>query len=109
MIHLLLADGDAGALLGNPLVMIVPIFILFFFMILRPQRRQQQEVRKMLENLKKNDRVVTIGGIRGSVLSVNRDIDEIVIKVDDTTKLRMTVSAISRVETADGKSETAAT
>ena len=53
----------------------------------------------MLGAIKKNDRVVTAGGIYGIVASVNREADEVVVKVDETTntKLRMTLSSVTRV------------
>jgi preprotein translocase subunit YajC len=54
----------------------------------------------MLSALKKNDRVVTIGGIKGIVTNVQRDADEVTINVDESsgTKLRVTVASIARVE-----------
>ena len=53
----------------------------------------------MLSAVKKNDRVLTAGGIYGVVAAVNRESDEVTIKVDETsnTKLRMTLSSIARV------------
>ena len=57
----------------------------------------------------KNDRVVTIGGIRATIVNVRREMDEVVIKIDDNTKLKMTVGSIARVEIDDandsGKAE----
>ena len=87
---------------------LVAIGFLFYFMILRPERRRQSSHKALLENLKKNDRVVTIGGIYGTVTNVQRDSDEVTIKVDETTntKLRVTFGSIARVlgdETADQK------
>ena len=77
----------------------VAIGFLFYFMILLPERRKQKSHRMQLEGLKKNDRVVTIGGIYGTVMNVQRDTDEVTIKVDEAsnTKLRMTLSSIARV------------
>ncbi len=62
---------------------LIAIGVLFYVMLIRPERRKQAAVRSMLDDLKKNDRVVTIGGIRGTVVSVRREIDEVTIKVYD--------------------------
>lgn len=58
---------------------------------------------KMLEHLKKNDRIVTVGGIFGTVVNVDKGTDQITIKVDEATnaKLRILRSAVSRVIVAD--------
>ena len=78
---------------------LIGIGLLFYFMILRPERRRAASHRALLEGLKKNDRVVTIGGIYGTVTNVQRDADEVTIRVDETnnTKLRLTFSSIARV------------
>ncbi len=76
-------------------------------MIAKPQRQRDAAHKGLLQNLKKNDRVVTIGGIYGVVVNVQRDQDEVTIKVDESTnaKLRVTFNAIARVVTADEPSE----
>jgi preprotein translocase subunit YajC len=79
---------------------------LYYFMILRPERRKAQTVQSRLESLKKNDRVVTIGGIYGVVVNVNRESDEVTLKIDEATnaKMRVTVGAVARIlgeESAD--------
>ena len=63
----------------------------------------------MRSNLKKNDRIVTIGGIYGTVVNINSDIDEVTIRVDEgtNTKIRMMRSAISRVVSDTTKSDEA--
>jgi len=79
---------------------ILAIAFLFYFLLVRPQRREQSSRQSMLDTLKKNDRVITIGGIRGVVMNVRREADEVTIKVDEATntKLRVTFGAIARVE-----------
>lgn len=68
-------------------------------MILRPERRKQAGHREQLKSLKKNDRVVTIGGIYGVVMNVQRDADEVTLKIDEAnnTKIRVTLASIGRV------------
>jgi len=105
---MLFADGDNGAV--NPptgggmslFIQILPfllIGLLFYFMLIRPQRKEQSRRQDMLANVKKNDRVVTVGGVYGVVVNVHREADEVSLKVDETTntKLRITLSSIARV------------
>jgi preprotein translocase subunit YajC len=80
-------------------------------MMIRPQKRQQQELRDMVNNVKENDRVVTIGGIYGVVTNVQRDADRVTIRVDEATgtKIKVGMSAISRVLSAEDEATGAAT
>jgi preprotein translocase subunit YajC len=93
--------GGGGGFLGgfDPLVMMLVIGILFYFLMIRPERRKRQETDRMLETLKKNDRVVTIGGIHGVVVNVAKGSEDVTIRVDDNnnTRLRILRSAVSRV------------
>ena len=79
------------------LFMLLPIFVLYWFLILRPrQQRQEAEAKAMTTNLKKNDKVLTAAGIYGTVISASETEDEVVVKVDDSTRLRMTRASIVR-------------
>lgn len=61
---------------------------------------------QMLKNLKQNDKVVTIGGIHGTVVTAPKDGDTVVIRIDENCKMRMTRSAIARIiEPKDKKAE----
>jgi preprotein translocase subunit YajC len=73
--------------------------VLFYLLLIRPQRGEQARRQIMLGAVKKNDRVVTIGGIYGVVANVHREADEVTLKVDEATntKLRVTLSSIGRV------------
>jgi len=77
----------------------IPILLVFYLLLIRPQRREQSRRDAMLSALKKNDRVVTAGGIYGGVTNVHREADEVTIKVDEATntKIRVTLAAIVRV------------
>jgi preprotein translocase subunit YajC len=83
----------------NPLAAFLPwiiIFGIFYFLLLRPQQKKQKEHQKMLESLKRNDRVVTIGGIHGVIQDIKKD--TVVLKVDDETKIMVDKTAIARKE-----------
>ena len=79
------------------------IAVLFYFMLYRPHKRREQDHRQLVQNLKENDRVVTIGGIHGVVTNVQRDADRLTIRVDEATgaKLKINMTAIGRVITGD--------
>jgi len=94
-------EGGAGPG-SSPFNMLLPfavIGVLFYFLLLRPQRKDQATRSTMLANLKKNDHVLTSGGIYGVVTNVRREADEVTIKVDEATntKLRITLSSVVRV------------
>ena len=96
-------DNNGGNPLGTMMPALLAVGVLFYFMIIRTERKKQQSHRTALESLKKNDRVVTIGGIYGVVTNVQRETDEVTIKVDEATntKLRMTLGSIARILSDD--------
>ena len=80
------------------------VIAVFYFFIMKPQNKKQKEAQQMLRELKKFDKVVTIGGIRGVVQSVKDS--TIVLKVDDNTKIEFSKNAIaSVVEKHESKTE----
>ena len=100
LLALLFAEGDAAAPQGNPLSIMVPmllVFFVFWLVILRPMKQKEAEKQaKLLSNMKKGDRVLTTSGIYGTVISVAEKEDEVVVKVDDNTRLKMLKAAIMR-------------
>ena len=87
-------SGTMG-LLGTIVPFLLIILIFYFFMI-RPQNKKQKETQKMLDALKKGDKVVTIGGIHGVVSSVKDK--TVIVKVDDNCIVEFTRSAIASCE-----------
>lgn len=86
------------------------IILIFYFLIIRPQKKREKETKNMLSAMKKGDKVVSIGGIRGTIVSVKES--TVVVKVDDNTRIEFSKSAIAqildkKVETAAPKSEKA--
>ncbi len=83
--------------------MLLALFAIMYFFILRPQQKKQKETQSMLNTIEKGDKVVTIGGICGTVASIKEKKgnpsgeDIVVLKVSDTTKLEMIRSSIGRV------------
>jgi len=90
------AGGNTTGSMISTIVTFGLVFVIFYFLIIRPQNKKQKEAKKMIEAVKKGDKVVTIGGIHGLVSSVKEK--TVVLKVDDTCKLEFTKSAIASVE-----------
>lgn len=95
---LFLAD-EGGPPSWMTLVPIAVIFIMMMFFLQQPQKRERLKREAMLKNLKKNDRVITVGGVYGVVTNVQQDTNEITIRVDETnnTRLRITFASVATV------------
>ncbi len=75
---------------------LIVLFVLIYFLMFRGPRKKQQQQKQMIQSLKKNDRVRTIGGIIGTIVEVKDD--EIILKIDESnnTKIRVVPNAINR-------------
>ena len=80
------AAENAGGSMLNMLFPILAIGVLFYFMLIRPEKRRRQETEQMQQSLKKNDHVVTIGGVYGVVVNPQKGPDRVTIRVDDETR-----------------------
>ena len=79
----------------SPLINLLPIiliFIIFYFLLIRPQKKQQDEHKKMVGGLKKNDEVITAGGIHGTIMNVKDA--TVTLKVDDNVKVEVQKSSV---------------
>ena len=79
--------------IGSSLIFLLFMFAIFYFLLIRPQQKKQKEHRQMLQNLKRGDRVLTSGGIYGTIVKIRNDI--IHLEVSDQVRLRVNKSAIS--------------
>ena len=94
---LLAAGDDKAAPATDGLMMFAPLIaigIVFYFLLLRPQRKEQASRESMLAALKKNDKVLTIGGVIGSVANISSDGQEVTLRVDDNTRIKFIRSSI---------------
>jgi len=93
------AGGAGGAGGGGSVTTTFITFALvigiFYFLIIRPQNKRKKETQNMLSSLTKNDKIATIGGIRGVVQDVKED--TVIVKVDESTKMEFSKSAIATV------------
>lgn len=90
---------------GSPFVTLVPlllVFVLFYFLIIVPQRKRQRAIDTMLENLKSGDKVVTNGGIYGTIVSIRDDKRTMQLKISENPVVRVEVArtAISGLQDA---------
>ena len=73
-------------------IMLALIFVVMWFFMIRPQRKQQKELQNFRDALKKGDKVVTIGGIYGTIAEVKED--SVLIEVDSNVKIRVSKQAL---------------
>ena len=73
-------------------IMLALIFVVMWFFMIRPQRKQQKELQAFRDSLKKGDKVVTIGGIYGTVCEIKEG--SVLIEVDNNVKIRVSKQAL---------------
>ena len=73
-------------------IMLALIFVVMWFFMIRPQKKQQKELQNFRDSLKKGDKVVTIGGIYGTVAEIKED--SVLIEVDHNVKIRVSKQAL---------------
>ena len=91
------AEAVEGAPHVNPLVQFMPIilmFVIFYFLLIRPQQKKQKDLQTMITQLKKGDKVVTTGGILGTISSLQDDYAVLTVGNSDT-KIEVLKSAIA--------------
>ena len=82
----------------SPLVTLLPlvmVFFIFYVLVFQPQSKARKAHEQMLKQLKKNDEVVTSGGILGTIVNVKTD--TVTLRVDDNVRLEVEKSAIARL------------
>lgn len=89
------AAPSPGGLLGSPLLLIAVLFAVMYVTMIRPQARQAKRHREMVAALKKGDRVVTAGGLHGTIAQV--DETTLLLRVDGDVKLRVERSKVIHV------------
>ncbi len=87
-------EGGGGGMIST-IIMFGAIFLIFYFMIIRPQQKRAKERDKMLANIQKGDKVVTSGGVHGTIAGI--DEKTVLLDVGDKVKLKVERSAVSSV------------
>ena len=88
------SGGSAGLLSLLPFIL---IFFIIYFLMIRPQVKKQKMVKMMVENLKKGDKVVTTGGMVGTISGIKEKENTIILKVDQNVKIEFMKTAVSKV------------
>ncbi len=99
--------GQAAEAAANPLMGLMPvfvIFIIFYFLLIRPQKKQQQEHAKMLDELKKNDEVITSGGIYGTIVNIQDNV--VTLRVDDEVRIKIQKSSVLKLRKTKSEEQT---
>ncbi len=87
--------GGAGGGMISTVIMFALIIFIFYFMIIRPQSKRQKERQKMLEAMKKGDKIVTNGGLHGKI--VGMEDKTVLVEIADNVKVKVEKSAVGAV------------
>ena len=93
---LLYAQGNGPGAAQNPLISMIPFFlilIVFYFLLIMPMRKKQKKLKQLLDSLKAGERVVTTGGIYGTIVAVTGDVVQ--LKVASNVKIDIAKSGIA--------------
>ena len=98
------AANEGGAEMMWFIIMFTAVIFIMWVLMVSPQKKQEERLRKMLNSLEKNDRVMTVGGIIGTVYSVDKEQNEVVLKVDEAnnTRIRFHLTAVNTVFPKEG-------
>ena len=102
---LLQAAANPTGQMVSTLVTFGLVFVVFYFLIIRPQNKKQKDMQKMIAGVKKGDKIVTIGGVHGTVYSVKEN--TVLVKVDDDCRIEFSKSAVATVVVAKVEEKTA--
>jgi preprotein translocase subunit YajC len=89
--------GGSGGGMGS-LVSLVPfvlIFVIFYFLLILPQQKRQKQQKKLLEALKKGDKIITASGIWGTIANLGKD--TVTLQIADNTKIKIQREQIARL------------
>jgi preprotein translocase subunit YajC len=99
-IALLQTSATTGALIAQALP-ILAIGLVFYFIVIAPAGKQRKKTEAMLSSLKKGDKVVTTGGIHGTVQGIEAEV--VYLKIAENVKIKVSRSAVSGVVTGDAE------
>ncbi|MFZ5564244.1 MAG: preprotein translocase subunit YajC [Thermodesulfobacteriota bacterium] len=89
--------GQGGGLMG--LAPLILIFVIFYFLLIRPQQKKAKEHQQMINSLKKDDLVITNGGIHGRLTAV--DNDTVMVEIADRVRIRLSRQSIAGKRAAE--------
>ncbi|MDX2039273.1 MAG: preprotein translocase subunit YajC [Isosphaeraceae bacterium] len=85
----------------STLIPLLPIPILFYFLMIRPQQQQEKKRREMLGAMQRNDRIVTSGGIHGTIVGLDAENETVTVRIDDDRGVKVVFSKAAIVRIVD--------
>ncbi|PIQ90453.1 MAG: preprotein translocase subunit YajC [Candidatus Omnitrophica bacterium CG11_big_fil_rev_8_21_14_0_20_41_12] len=88
---------------ANPIVQLLPlalIFIIFYFLLIRPQKQKEKEHQRMISGINKNEEIVTLSGIHGTIVNVKDK--TVILRIDDNVKIEIEKNSIGYIKKPQG-------
>ena len=92
-------------LFNGPWILIIGLLAIWYITMIQPDRRRRAEEEKLLGALKKNDRVITVGGIHGTIVSVSPDAGVVTLRVDENGNTRIKINRTAITSVIDANKE----
>ena len=89
-------EPATNPLLALPIIPYALIILIFYFLLIKPQKDRQNQHKKMLAELKKNDEIVTTGGIHATVINIKEK--TLIVRIDDNVKIEIDKEAVITVK-----------
>ena len=83
---------------ASPVTSLIPmmaIFAIFYFLLLKPQKDKQKQLKQLMSNLKKNDQIITTGGIHGTIVNIKQT--TVIVRIDADAKMEIDIESIASV------------
>ncbi len=93
-----MAQSIAGSLTESPLFGMIPfvlIFVVFYFLLIRPQQKKQKALQQMIQNLQKGDKVITSGGVHGTIFKMGESV--LTLEVAEKVRIQVDRQQVARV------------
>ncbi len=93
-----MAQSVAGSLTESPLFGMIPfvlIFVVFYFLLIRPQQKKQKALQQMIQNLQKGDKVITSGGVHGTIFKMGESV--LTLEVAEKVRIQVDRQQVARV------------
>ena len=94
------ASGTGGGQGGNPILGFLPLILIVFvmyFLMIRPQAKRQKEHKAMVQQLQKGDKILTSGGIVGTVAGIKEKESLLIVKIADNVKVELSRNSVTQV------------
>ncbi len=90
------AGGESGGGMVGFIMPMVLIFAIMYFLIFRPQAKKQKQHQEMVNAIKKGDKIVTSGGVHGTVAGIKEKEQTLIVKIDENVKIELSRSSVAR-------------